>query len=76
VREKELLCSALSQVQERSGTLHGVLHTADVPGVGLTQFKTSEQAREITGPKVEGVLVLDELLEQNNLELPGDRQNG
>jgi acyl transferase domain-containing protein/acyl carrier protein len=69
VREKEQMRSAIAQVQERFGTLHGVLHTAGVPGIGLTQFKTIEQAREVMGPKVEGTLVLDELLEASDVEL-------
>lgn len=69
VREKEPMRRAIAQVQQRFGTLHGVLHTAGVPGVGLTQFKTIEQAREVMGPKVEGTLVLEELLGDSDLEL-------
>lgn len=69
VREKRQMRRAIAEIGERFGTLHGVLHTAGVPGIGLTQFKTIEQAREVMGPKVEGTLVLDELLEGSEVEL-------
>jgi len=69
VRSKEQMRSAIEQVHQRFGRLHGVLHTAGVPGVGLTQFKTSEQAQEVMGPKIEGTLVLEELLAETAVEL-------
>jgi acyl transferase domain-containing protein len=44
------------------GELNGVLHLAGVPGAGLIQLKTPEQAAAVLAPKVQGTLVLDHLL--------------
>jgi acyl transferase domain-containing protein/acyl carrier protein len=69
VRNREQMQSAIEQIQGRFGCLHGVLHTAGVPGVGLTQFKTVEQVRGVLGPKVEGTLILEEVLAETPVEL-------
>jgi acyl transferase domain-containing protein/acyl carrier protein len=44
------------------GELHGVLHAAGVPGMGLIQLKTPEQAGRVLAPKVQGLLVLQQVL--------------
>jgi hypothetical protein len=44
------------------GQLHGVFHVAGVPGVGLIQRKTEEQAERVFRPKIQGTLVLDRVL--------------
>ncbi len=69
VCNREQMRSAVEQIQAHFGHLHGVLHTAGVPGVGLTQFKTIEQVRGVLGPKVEGTLVLEEILAKTEVEL-------
>jgi acyl transferase domain-containing protein/acyl carrier protein len=69
VRSKEQMRSVIAQAQERFGGLHGVFHTAGVPGAGLIQFKIMEQAREVLGPKVDGTLVLEEVLADTEVEL-------
>lgn len=69
VCNQEQMRSAIEQIQKRFGRLHGVFHTAGVPGVGLTQFKTVEQVRGVLGPKVDGTLVLEELLAETEVEL-------
>ncbi|MGH2482300.1 MAG: SDR family NAD(P)-dependent oxidoreductase, partial [Ktedonobacteraceae bacterium] len=50
------------------GTLHGVLHAAGVPGVGLIQLKTPEQAASVLAPKVLGTLVLEQILADLSLD--------
>src|SRR5207245_2889404 len=35
------------------GSLHGVFHTAGLPGVGLIQLKTPEAAAQVLSPKVQ-----------------------
>ncbi|MEO7021508.1 MAG: SDR family NAD(P)-dependent oxidoreductase [Ktedonobacteraceae bacterium] len=50
------------------GTLHGVLHAAGVPGVGLIQLKTPEQAASVLAPKVLGTLVLEQVLANLSLD--------
>ena len=69
VRDRAQMRTALELVQERFGKLHGVFHTAGVPGVGLTQFKTVKQMQEVLGTKIAGTLVLEELLAEAELDL-------
>jgi acyl transferase domain-containing protein/acyl carrier protein len=61
--------TSLDQMQEvidqtvaTFGTLHGVLHAAGVPGMGLMQLKAPEQAARVLAPKVQGTLVLEQVL--------------
>jgi acyl transferase domain-containing protein len=49
---------AVAAAQERFGALHGVLHAAGIPGVGMTQFKTSAEMDRVLAPKVAGTLAL------------------
>ena len=57
----------ISQAQQQYGQLHGVIHTAGVPGGGIMQRKTPEEVEKILIPKVKGTLVLETLLK--NIEL-------
>jgi len=50
------------------GTLHGVLHAAGVPGMGLMQLKTPEQAGRVFAPKVQGTLILGQVLAPLSLD--------
>ena len=68
VADEEQMRSALEQVRARFGALHGVMHAAGVPGIGLIQMKTAEQAQRVLAPKVMGTLVLDRLLNQHDLD--------
>ena len=62
----------LRQVLERAyqsfGKIHGVVHAAGVPGDGLMQLKSPEAAARVLAPKVEGTLVLAELLRDQPLD--------
>ena len=53
---------AVDLAQQRFGALHGVLHTAGVPGVGLMQFKGPGDSDVVLAPKVDGVKALAEAL--------------
>jgi acyl transferase domain-containing protein/acyl carrier protein len=53
---------AVAVARERFGDLHGVLHTAGVPGTGLMQFKQSGDADQVLAPKVAGTLALADAL--------------
>jgi NAD(P)-dependent dehydrogenase (short-subunit alcohol dehydrogenase family) len=53
---------AVDLAQQRFGALHGVLHTAGVPGVGLIQFKGPGDSDVVLAPKVDGVRALAEAL--------------
>jgi acyl transferase domain-containing protein len=49
---------AVATALERFGALHGVLHAAGVPGMGMMQFKTSDDIDRVLAPKVAGTLAL------------------
>jgi acyl transferase domain-containing protein len=53
---------AVGVAVDRFGALHGVLHAAGVPGVGLMQFKSNADMDRVLAPKVSGTLALAEAL--------------
>jgi acyl transferase domain-containing protein len=72
VAEPEDVRRAVDLARERFGGLHGVLHTAGVPGIGLIQFKQPEDCDVVLAPKVDGVRALAEALrygEPDEIEL-------
>jgi acyl transferase domain-containing protein/acyl carrier protein len=52
----------------RFGVINGVVHAAGVPGGGMLQLKSKEQAFAVLAPKVKGALVLEELLRGEPLD--------
>jgi NAD(P)-dependent dehydrogenase (short-subunit alcohol dehydrogenase family) len=54
--------AAVRQAVARFGTVHGVFHTAGVPGVGIIQLKTAAAAASVLAPKVQGTLHLAQAL--------------
>ncbi len=53
---------AVATALERFGDLHGVLHCAGVPAIGMMQFKTAADIERVLAPKVGGALALAEAL--------------
>ncbi|MFD5310178.1 SDR family NAD(P)-dependent oxidoreductase [Streptomyces ardesiacus] len=49
---------ALDEVHQRLGPPYAVIHAAGVPGTGLLQTKTREQAAAVLAPKINGTLNL------------------
>jgi len=62
VTDAVAMTAAVNQAQARFGTIHGVLHTAGVPGVGLMQLKDAATAAAELAPKVQGTLALTRAL--------------
>ena len=62
VTDEAQMQAAIEQTLAAFGTLHGILHTAGVPGVGLIQLKTAEQAAQVLAAKVQGTLALERVL--------------
>ncbi|HSF41149.1 MAG TPA: SDR family NAD(P)-dependent oxidoreductase [Thermoanaerobaculia bacterium] len=58
VSQPEDLGQALAQARERFGRIDGVLHAAGLPGGGLLQLRTREEAAAVLAPKVAGTLAL------------------
>lgn len=53
---------AVDTARERFGALHGILHTAGVPGTGLMQFKLPTDSDLVLAPKVAGTRAIVEAL--------------
>jgi NAD(P)-dependent dehydrogenase (short-subunit alcohol dehydrogenase family)/acyl carrier protein len=62
------MTAALAQAEARFGRIHGVLHTAGVPGMGLMQLKTAATAAAELAPKVQGTLALTRALAGRTLD--------
>ncbi|MEV4112086.1 SDR family NAD(P)-dependent oxidoreductase [Nonomuraea sp. NPDC049695] len=59
---------AIVTAKERFGELHGVLHAAGVPGMGMMQFKTMQDIDLVLAPKVAGTLALANTLKDEKLD--------
>ncbi len=57
--------AAMAAGRERFGAIHGVIHSAGVPGGGIIPLKTREMADRVLAPKVSGTRVLDTLLAES-----------
>ncbi len=57
---------ALTKVIARFGSINGVIHAAGILQAGLIQAKTRENARAVLAPKVEGTMILFDLLKEFN----------
>ncbi|MBC6447371.1 type I polyketide synthase [Actinokineospora xionganensis] len=53
---------AVDVAVERFGGLHGVIHAAGVPSMGLMQFKRHEELDQVLAPKIAGTLAVAEAL--------------
>jgi acyl transferase domain-containing protein len=63
VTDEARMRSVIALSLEHFGALHGVLHTAGLPGSGLIQWKSREMAERVQAPKTEGTLILGRVLE-------------
>jgi NAD(P)-dependent dehydrogenase (short-subunit alcohol dehydrogenase family) len=68
VADHEQMSDAAKQAIARFGTIHGVVHAAGVPGIGLIQLKTMEMAAQVLAPKVMGTLVLEKVLQETEVD--------
>ncbi|MCC5616010.1 SDR family NAD(P)-dependent oxidoreductase [Nostoc sp. CHAB 5836] len=64
----EQMQSAIAQAQQKFGQLNGVIHAAGVPGGGVIQRKTPEEAESILTPKVKGTIVIDTIVKDIELD--------
>ncbi|HYW19655.1 MAG TPA: SDR family NAD(P)-dependent oxidoreductase [Nodularia sp. (in: cyanobacteria)] len=68
VTNYEQMQSAIAQSLERFGIIHGVIHTAGVAAAGMIQLKTPEIAESVFAPKVQGTIVLNNVLKAQELD--------
>lgn len=62
VADGDAMRHCLDAARSRFGGVHGVIHAAGVEGSGLFPDNGIERVRQILRPKVQGTVVLDELL--------------
>jgi acyl carrier protein len=58
----------VARARERFGAVQGLIHTAGVAGGGIIQLKDPETAARVLAPKVQGTVVLDEVLRGEPLD--------
>ena len=68
VTNLEQMQTVITQARSYFGQLHGVIHTAGVPGGSIIQRTTQEKAQRVLAPKVKGTLVLDAILKDVELD--------
>ena len=68
VTSRQQMEEALGIVRQRFGELNGVIHAAGLIEDGLLQFKTRESAARVLAPKIQGTLVLQDLLRDCKLD--------
>ncbi|WP_208613348.1 type I polyketide synthase [Amycolatopsis tolypomycina] len=68
VAEEADVRRAVAVAVERFGGLHGILHTAGVPGTGLMQFKEPGDADQVLAPKLPGSRALSAATEGLDLD--------
>jgi acyl transferase domain-containing protein/acyl carrier protein len=68
VADEPAMADVIAKARTRFGAIHGVMHAAGLPGLGILPLKTAAAAELVLRPKVEGTLVLDRLLAGADLD--------
>jgi NAD(P)-dependent dehydrogenase (short-subunit alcohol dehydrogenase family) len=68
VSDRDQIKNAVRATVERFGALHGVLHTAGIPGVGIMHRKTAADAGAVFAPKIQGTRALAHALREVKLD--------
>ncbi len=68
VGNREQMQDAIEQAKARFGAIHGVIHSAGEPAGCVIELKTETEAARILLPKVEGTIILNELLDAQQLD--------
>ena len=69
VTDRNAMVRAVAEATGHFGPIHGVIHAAGVAGRGIMQVKEAADVDRVLAPKVEGTLILDEVLSGQPLEL-------
>lgn len=68
VSDQEAMNKLVTDAETAFGPVNAVIHAAGLPGGGMIQLKTPEQAESVMVPKIQGALVLDQLFKDRDLE--------
>lgn len=62
------MTEALQQVLAHFGEIHGIIHAAGLPGIGIMQVKTMAAITAVLAPKIMGTLALERVCKDLNLD--------
>lgn len=65
---ENVLSSVLTDIRERFGSIHGILHGAGVAGDGFLILKEKSAFEEVLKPKINGTWLLDRLTREDDLD--------
>jgi acyl transferase domain-containing protein/aryl carrier-like protein len=68
VTDREQMQAVMESARQRFGAVNGVIHAAGLPDGGVIPLRTRENLAPILAPKVEGTMVLDEVLQESRLD--------
>jgi acyl transferase domain-containing protein/acyl carrier protein len=68
VSDHRQMQAVIAEAEAQLGRINGVIHAAGVPGGGMIQLKTREEADRVMTAKVKGTLVLDRVLSDQDLD--------
>ncbi|PYQ38222.1 MAG: hypothetical protein DMF77_24650, partial [Acidobacteria bacterium] len=68
VARLEDMQGVVAQARARFGSIQGLIHSAGVAGGGIIQLKDPDVAARVMAPKVQGTIVLDEVLKEEPLD--------
>jgi acyl transferase domain-containing protein/acyl carrier protein len=68
VSDLEQMKTAVKQIEQTFGAVHGIIHAAGVPGGGVIQLKSIDAFKRDTAAKIQGTLVLHELFHREPLD--------
>lgn len=68
ISQEQAVAAAVAEARSRFGSLHGIIHAAGVTRDALIQVKDAEQAGEVLGAKVQGLIYLDQATQEDKLD--------
>ncbi|MGD9160302.1 MAG: SDR family NAD(P)-dependent oxidoreductase [Desulfobacteraceae bacterium] len=68
VSNLEKMGHVVKKGEKQLGNINGIIHSAGIAGKGMIQFKEPEAVEKIFTPKIKGVLVLDYLMKDRELD--------
>jgi acyl transferase domain-containing protein/thioesterase domain-containing protein/acyl carrier protein len=68
VTDREQMEKSLRTIRQRFGELHGIIHAAGLIEDGPSQLKTRESAARVLAPKVQGTMILRDVLHDCKLD--------
>lgn len=68
IADERQLSDALQTVRDQYGCIHGVIHSAGLPGDGFIIRKDAELFRQVLSPKVQGTWLLHQYTKEDKLD--------